>query len=147
FVDYGFVEDVLICLTTLLFLGYSLDAIVHKLGRLRPLEMRLQLKTGRNNCSIIDDTYSNDLASLQIALDFLHQQQQHKKKTLILSDMEGLNEKLQMKLLSILRQQNLTRIIVVGKTLKYLQDKLQIPLLFFASTEELVRNLREISLE
>lgn len=61
--------------------------------------------------------------------------------------MEGLNEKLQMKLLSILRQQNLTRIIVVGKTLKYLQDKLQIPLLFFASTEELVRNLHEISLE
>lgn len=147
FVDKASIENVLICLTTLLFLGYSLDAIVHKLGRLRPLEMRLQLKTGRNNCSIIDDTYSNDLASLQIALDFLHQQQQHKKKTLILSDMEGLNEKLQMKLLSILRQQNLTRIIVVGKTLKYLQDKLQIPLLFFASTEELVRNLHEISLE
>src|SRR5690606_12940124 len=73
FVDKASIENVLICLTTMLFLGYSLDAILHKLGWLRPLEMRLQLKTGRNNCSIIDDTYSNDLASLQIALDFLNQ--------------------------------------------------------------------------
>lgn len=147
FVDKASIENVLICLTTLLFLGYPLDAILNKLGRLRPLEMRLQLKTGRHNCSIIDDTYSNDLASLQIALDFLHQQQQHKKKTLILSDMEGLNDKLKAKLLSILGQQNLTRIIIVGKSLQFLQDKLTTPLLFFHSTDELVRNLGNIALE
>src|SRR5690606_9864212 len=140
FVDKASIENVLICLTTMLFLGYSLDAILHKLGWLRPLEMRLQLKTGRNNCSIIDDTYSNDLASLQIALDFLNQQQQHKKKTLILSDMEGLNHKLQAKLLSILEQQNLSRIILVGKSMQYLEGKVRIPLLFFDSTEELIRN-------
>ncbi|MBD1422485.1 bifunctional UDP-N-acetylmuramoyl-tripeptide:D-alanyl-D-alanine ligase/alanine racemase [Sphingobacterium chuzhouense] len=147
FVDKASIENVLICLTTLLFLGYPLDAIPHKLGRLRPLEMRLQLKTGRNNCSIIDDTYSNDLASLQIALDFLHQQQQHKKKTLILSDIDGLNDHLEAKLLSILRQQNLNRIIIVGKSLRHLQDKLHTTLLFFDSTEELVRNLGNITLE
>src|SRR5690606_14634499 len=147
FIDKASIENVLICLTTLLFLGYPLDAILHKLGRLRSLEMRLQLKTGRNNCSIIDDTYSNDLASLQIALDFLDQQQQHKKKTLILSDMEGLNDKLKTKLLSILRQQDLTRIIVVGESLQFLQDKLTTPLLFFDSTDELVRNLGNTALE
>lgn len=147
FVDKASIENVLICLTTLLFLGYPLDVILPKLGRLRPLEMRLQLKTGRHNCSIIDDTYSNDLASLQIALDFLHQQQQHKKKTLILSDMEGLDDKLQAKLLSVLGRQNLTRIIIVGKSLHFLVDKLATPLLFFDSTEELVRNLRNIVLE
>lgn len=147
FVDKASIENVLICFTTLLFLGYPLNAILPKLGRLRPLEMRLQLKTGRHNCSIIDDTYSNDLASLQIALDFLHQQQQHKKKTLILSDMEGLDDKREAKLLSILGQQNLTRIIIVGKSLKFLGDKLATPLLFFDSTEELIRNLRNISLE
>jgi len=147
FVDKASIENVLICLTTMLFLGYSLDAILHKLGWLRPLEMRLQLKTGRNNCSIIDDTYSNDLASLQIALDFLNQQQQHKKKTLILSDMEGLNHKLQAKLLSILEQQNLSRIILVGKSMQYLEGKVRIPLLFFDSTEELIRNLVDIALE
>lgn len=146
FVDKASIENVLTCLTTLLFLGYSLDSILHRLGRLRPLEMRLQLKTGRNNCSIIDDTYSNDLASLQIALDFLRQQQQHKNKTLILSAMEGLDDKLQTKLLGILQQQNLSRIIFVGDTLQYLADKLPMPSLFFASTEELLHNLPHISI-
>ncbi|NGM64046.1 bifunctional UDP-N-acetylmuramoyl-tripeptide:D-alanyl-D-alanine ligase/alanine racemase [Sphingobacterium sp. SGR-19] len=147
FVDKASIENVLICLTTLLFLDYPLDTILHKLGRLRPLEMRLQLKKGRNNCSIIDDTYSNDLASLQIALDFLDQQQQHKKKTLILSDMDGLNDHLEAKLLSILRQQNLNRIIMVGKSLSRLQDKLGTILVFFDSTEELMRNLGNMVFE
>ncbi|PRD48224.1 bifunctional UDP-N-acetylmuramoyl-tripeptide:D-alanyl-D-alanine ligase/alanine racemase [Sphingobacterium haloxyli] len=147
FVDKASIENVLTCLTTLLFLGYSMNAIIQKLGRLRPLEMRLQLKTGRYNCSIIDDTYSNDLASLQIALDFLRQQQQHKKKTLILSDMDGLNDHLEAKLVSVLRQQNLHRIITVGKSLHRLQDKLDTLLLSFDSTEELVQNLGNIAFE
>src|SRR5690606_24444883 len=99
FVDRASLENILTCLTALLFLGYALDAIPNKLQRLKPMEMRLQLKNGRNNCSIIDNTYSNDLASLQIALDFLRQQKQHQKKTLILSAMERLNEKLSGKLL------------------------------------------------
>jgi UDP-N-acetylmuramyl pentapeptide synthase len=44
------------------------------------------LKNGINNCSVIDDTYNSDLQSLEIALNFLGQQNQHQKKTLILSD-------------------------------------------------------------
>src|SRR5690606_28948131 len=63
------------------------------------------------------------------------------------SDMEGLNDKLKTKLLSILRQQNLTRIIVVAESLQFLQDKLTTPLLFFDSTDELVRNLGNTALE
>lgn len=147
FADKGSVENVLTCLTVLLFLGYPLDAIPNKLSRLRPLEMRLQLKTGRHNCSIIDDTYSNDLASLQIALEFLQQQQQHKKKTLILSDMEGLNEKFQSKLLAILTEQHLTRMIAVGPRLRFLEDQLQLPISFFDSTEDLIRALDNVAFE
>lgn len=147
FVDKGSIENILTCFTTLLFLGYPLDAIPQKLTRLRPLEMRMQLKTGRNHCSIIDDTYSNDLASLQIALDFLQQQQQHKKKTLILSDIEGMNEKAEAKLLAVLQQQPLTRIIVVGRHLTFLKDQLSVPLLFFDSTADLIRALGSISFE
>jgi len=33
--------------------------------------MRLELKGGINHCSIINDSYSADLSSLSIALDFL----------------------------------------------------------------------------
>jgi Alr-MurF fusion protein len=61
---------------------------------LHPVAMRLTLKEGINNCSLIDDSYSSDLSSLGIALDFLQQQNQHRRKTVILSDMlqSGRNE-------------------------------------------------------
>jgi alanine racemase len=48
--------------------------------------MRLKVKTGINNCSLIDDSYSSDSQSLEIALDFLESQKQYKNKTVILSD-------------------------------------------------------------
>lgn len=147
FVDRASIENILTCLTALLFLGYALDAIPNKLQRLKPLEMRLQLKNGRNNCSIIDDTYSNDLASLQIALDFLRQQKQHQKKTLILSAMEGLNEKLSGKLLDVLKGQELTRLIAVGRPLSFLDGKLSLPLSFFDSTEDLMVAFGDMTFE
>jgi UDP-N-acetylmuramyl pentapeptide synthase len=42
-----------------------------------PVEMRLKVKTGINNCSLIDDSYSSDFQSL--ALDFLESQKQFPK--------------------------------------------------------------------
>lgn len=144
FQDKASIENVLICLSVLLFLGYTLDAISQKLATLRPLEMRLQLKNGKNNCSIIDDTYSNDLASLQIALDFLFQQRQHRSKTLILSDMEGLDLKLREKLLLLLQKQELSRLILVGEGLQYLVDALEIPTSLYQTTESLLFGLKDI---
>ena len=54
--------------------------------QLYPVEMRLKVKNGINNTTLIDDSYSSDYQSLKIALDFLESQKQYKKKTLILSD-------------------------------------------------------------
>ncbi|TDS11812.1 bifunctional UDP-N-acetylmuramoyl-tripeptide:D-alanyl-D-alanine ligase/alanine racemase [Sphingobacterium paludis] len=144
FRDKASIENILICLSALLFFGYSLDAIAHKLAQLRPLDMRLQLKTGKNGCSIIDDTYSNDLASLQIALDFLFQQQQHRRKTLILSDMEGLDDKLRQKLVQLLQKQQLDRVILVGAGLSFLLDQLSGAVELFASTEALLLALQSM---
>jgi alanine racemase len=44
--------------------------------------MRLKVKTGINNCSLIDDSYSSDFQSLKIALDFLESQKQFQKRRL-----------------------------------------------------------------
>ncbi|MFD2965853.1 bifunctional UDP-N-acetylmuramoyl-tripeptide:D-alanyl-D-alanine ligase/alanine racemase [Sphingobacterium bambusae] len=144
FRDKASVENALICITVLLFFGYSLDAIASKLTKLKPLDMRLQLKKGKNGCSVIDDTYSNDLASLQIALDFLFQQQQHQKRTLILSDMDGLDDKLRQKLLALLQRQELDRIVLVGKGTHFMRDQLHTTVLLFDSTEALLLGLKDI---
>jgi len=141
FRDQASIENALTCLAVLLLLGQPPETIAPRLAGLRAVEMRLQLKKGRKNCSIIDDTYSNDLASLQIALDFLDQQQQHAKKALILSEMEGMDGRLRAKLSALLKNQPLDRIVLVGERLRYLQGTLAVPSVLFPDTETLLGEL------
>ncbi|HJU45161.1 MAG TPA: alanine racemase, partial [Chitinophagaceae bacterium] len=71
-------------------------------------------------CLVINDSYSSDLSSLRIALDFLAQQQQHKKHTVILSDIlqTGRPEKeLYEEIAGILKQKNIQRLIGIGPQL------------------------------
>jgi UDP-N-acetylmuramyl pentapeptide synthase len=74
--------------------GHENKQIAERMLMLSPVAMRLELKEGINNCSVINDSYNSDLGSLAIALDFLEQQKQHPKKTVILSDIlqSGKNE-------------------------------------------------------
>lgn len=84
---------------------------------LRSVEMRLELKQGINNCSIINDSYSADINSLTIALDFLQHQQQYAKRTLILSDIlqSGKNSAaLYTDIAAILTRKNIDRLIGIG---------------------------------
>jgi UDP-N-acetylmuramyl pentapeptide synthase len=53
---------------------------------LEPVEMRMQLKKAINNSYLLNDSYSNDLSSLDLAIDYLQQQAGKEKTTLILSD-------------------------------------------------------------
>jgi alanine racemase len=55
------------CLMALLYFDYDI-AIQSRMLLLFPVEMRLKVKTGINNCSLIDDSYSSDFQSLKIAL-------------------------------------------------------------------------------
>lgn len=91
FTDQASVENAIICWATLLALGYEPEEADKRLEKLIPIGMRLELKTGINYCSVIDDSYSLDLSSLAIALDFLNQQNQNPRRTLILSDIPGLD--------------------------------------------------------
>lgn len=86
YADDASVENAITCWCTMLALGYKHAIIRERLQRLQPVNMRLELKKGINNCSIINDSYSADLSSLKIALNFLDQQNSNGKKTVILSD-------------------------------------------------------------
>jgi Alr-MurF fusion protein len=86
FTDDASIHNAITCCTTMLLLKISSADIAKKMQSLRPIAMRLELKQGINNCSIINDGYSADLQSLGISLDFLAQQNQHEKLTIILSD-------------------------------------------------------------
>lgn len=86
FQDSSSVENAITCLMVLLYFDYTPAVIQERLQLLYPVEMRLKVKNGINNTTLIDDSYNSDYQSLKIALDFLENQKQHQKKTVILSD-------------------------------------------------------------
>ncbi|MGQ0738612.1 MAG: bifunctional UDP-N-acetylmuramoyl-tripeptide:D-alanyl-D-alanine ligase/alanine racemase [Bacteroidota bacterium] len=87
FTDDASVENAITCYCVLLHLGISPENIVQRMKGLHPVNMRLELKKGINQCTIINDSYSADTSSLEIALNFLDQQSPGMKKTVVLSDL------------------------------------------------------------
>ncbi len=117
FTDDASIENAITCWCVLLQMKIENEVIAKRMLQLHPVEMRLELKQGINNCSIINDSYSADINSLKIALDFLHQQQQHKKQTVILSDIlqSGKDEfELYAEVASLLKQKHIDRLIAIG---------------------------------
>jgi len=149
FTDEASIENVLSCISFLIYLDYSISIIQDRILALKPLEMRLQLKKGIANSSIIDDSYSNDLASLKISLNFLQQQNQHQKRTLILSDMDGLkeSEKLQHKLVDLLNTQALDRLVWVGEKYSFFEDIRIKEMLIYPDTSSFINDLSNLVFE
>jgi alanine racemase len=99
-------------------LGTPLEKVLLRTQQLAPIAMRLELKSGINQCSIINDSYSADLSSLGIALDFLSQQQQNARRTVILSDIleSGRAEpELYAEVGRALQQKKVDRLIGIGE--------------------------------
>lgn len=120
FTDDASLENAIHCCCVLLHLGFDHRFIEEHIRKLGNVAMRLELKKGINNCSIINDSYSADLSSLKIALDFLSQQQQHQKKTVILSDIlqSGKSEKELYHLVAgMLQQKKIQRLVGIGPQL------------------------------
>jgi alanine racemase len=126
FNDDASIKNATTCIVSMLYLNYSTNDIHERVGQLYPIELRLQAKKGINNCLLIDDSYSSDYQSLQIALDFLEQQKLHSKKTIILSDVfqGGLPlDELYQKVASAIQDNKIDRIIAIGETISsYLNE-------------------------
>src|SRR5690606_15897944 len=118
FTDYASTENAINAMMVLLYLGYDKQTVENRMKMLYPMEMRLKVKSGSNNSTIIDDSYISDFQSLKIALDFLEQQKQHKKKTIIFSDIlqSGKDEaELYREVSELFTQNKITKVIGIGK--------------------------------
>ncbi|TFF39631.1 bifunctional UDP-N-acetylmuramoyl-tripeptide:D-alanyl-D-alanine ligase/alanine racemase [Mucilaginibacter psychrotolerans] len=117
FRDEASIENAITCWATMLAMGYSPADADDRIERLNAVSMRLELKQGLNDCSIIDDSYNSDIQSLEIALNFLGQQNQHYKKTVILSDIyqSGLQkDDLYKQVAQLIKDKRIERFIGVG---------------------------------
>jgi alanine racemase len=117
FTDRISIDNALTCVSVLLQMGYAFAMIQERLNMLQPVDMRMQLKKGVNNSYILNDSYSNDIASLELALDYLQQQAGTQRTTLILSDIlqSGIAEDLlYTRVAEQLRARGVQRLIGIG---------------------------------
>ena len=92
FTDLISINNTITCLLTLLYLQVPISEIQEGVHQLRHLDMRMQIKKGIQQCYILNDSYSNDIHSLKLALTYATQQAGALPITLILSDIDQLNQ-------------------------------------------------------
>jgi alanine racemase len=117
FSDPASLENALHCWAVMLLLGIDQEEIERRMLRLEPIEMRLEVKAAIQGCTLINDAYSNDLASLRLALQFARQQAGNGRLTLILSDIlqSGLPGKTLWRAVGeALQSQHVARLIGIG---------------------------------
>lgn len=144
FADKASVENCFHCITVMLYLGYSGNDIQERIQSLQSVPMRLELKEGINQSQIIDDTYNNDLAGLQISLEFLANQHQKNKKRLILSDIleSGLSdEDMARQISDLVKKNKIQSFIGIGPALFRYRSYFAADANFFLTTEDFLTSL------
>lgn len=87
FSDEASLENLRHVIVAGLTLGLSPTQVQEAIPLLRSVDMRLTAKAGLRDCTLIDDTYNNDLGGLEVALEFMHVQRQKRRRKVILSDL------------------------------------------------------------
>lgn len=137
YISTASVEDSITCALAALHLGLTPEQLAERMPQLEPVAMRLEVKEGRGGCTLINDSYNSDLASLDIALDFMHRRPDHKerKHTLILSDIDqsGLTTtELCRRVADMARSRGISKLITIGTQLDSIADN------HFATTNDFI---------
>ncbi len=145
FRDDSSIENAINCLSVLLLMEYPFNIIKKRLLQLERIAMRLELKAGIQQCTLINDSYNLDLTSLEQALNFLENQSPKGKRTLILSDVFQSGQSshdLYKRIAELLTQKNVHQLIGVGSEISkikiYLDQK--ITSFFFKDTSMFLEN-------
>ena len=140
------IENAISCLAVMLYLNVKPGTISERMMKLETVAMRLDVRQGKNNCTIINDTYNSDINSIKIALDFQQQRkvEQSLKKTLIISDIlqTGLLPKsLYKHVAELVQQSGIEKLIGIGHDICE-NSEVSLPgETFFPSTEDFIRSI------
>ncbi len=143
FIDEASIENSLHCLAVCLYLMISPEKIAERMEHLEPVAMRLEVKEGKNGCILINDSYNSDIASLDIALDFMARRSDTKdrKRTLILSDILETGQSttfLYRKVAQLVQSRGINKIIGVGPEISGAEARFNIEKYFFPDTASLL---------
>lgn len=145
FIDDASIENSLHCLAVALYLMVPPKEIARRMACLEQIAMRLEVKEGKNGCVLINDSYNSDLASLDIALDFMSRRSDDrgKKRTLILSDLLETGQAgkvLYRQVADLVHSRGVEKIIGVGEEIRLAASRFEMGKYFFHTTEELLES-------
>lgn len=142
FSDRASIENAITVAAVCLALGTGADIIEKGLSGLVSVAMRMEMKSGINNCQLIEDYYNSDPGSLGMALEYL-KTQDNRKTTLILSDFvqSGRNDDdLYSEVAGLLMKTGIERFIGIGRSLASKSALFDNKSQFFYSTEEFINS-------
>ena len=146
FQGHPLAENAVAVAITLLELGFTITEAASKIQALRDVPMRLSLKRGRRNSLLVDDTYNNDFAGLEVALNFLQNNAPQQSKTVILSDIPQSGREaaaLYPQIVRLCQEKGIRRLIGVGEGFEKVSESA--PFLHtFPDTADLLRHLETL---
>ena len=148
FADDASIENAVTCCAIMFELGYDGELIQKRLAGLHAIDMRLQLNHSINDCLLINDSYSADITSLKIALDFLKQQGTGLPATVILSEFYESGkeeEELYETISDLLISHNINKVFAIGEKLSAgLQERLpdKVNMNGYLSTDDFISEFR-----
>jgi Alr-MurF fusion protein len=146
FSDRASVDNSLHCVTLLLHLGHDPAWIAGRTRSLAPVAMRLEVVDGTHGMKLINDAYSNDLASLRIALDHLAVVGAGTRKVVVLTAMHesGMTESvLATHMAALLAGAGVDQVVLVGDGIGSIP---RMPVLHFPDVASLLKGLDPASL-
>ncbi|MCH3923499.1 MAG: bifunctional UDP-N-acetylmuramoyl-tripeptide:D-alanyl-D-alanine ligase/alanine racemase [Bacteroidales bacterium] len=133
FNDKASIENALTAYVCCLTLDINKRSLQERIKKLEQLEMRFEIKSGINNSLIVNDSYSCDFKSLEIALDYLNLQNK-RDKMVILSDLDNFNANNNNntpnaciainEINTLLLNKNIDFLVAIGKDFYNNQDKI-----------------------
>ena len=140
--DRASVENTFTSLATALALGEEIEPLLLKANALPTIDMRLQQVEGAQGNTLILDYYNSDFQSIDIAFDFLKQQNTQEKITVILSDILESNleaTQLYRDVNTALLKHNVNQLIGIGKEISNAQSAFDIPSTFYPDTASFLK--------
>ncbi len=146
FIDDASIENSITCFSTALtvFTG-DIQVLCERMSRLEQVAMRLEVKDGKNGCTLINDSYNSDVQSLDIALDFMSRRPETKKqhRTLILSDILQSGEtprSLYSRVAQMAASRGIEKVIGVGEELTACEGYFPMEHYMFRTTDALIHS-------
>jgi len=142
--DKGSIQNICHVIAGSYALGIEPFKLRNSIREITPVEMRFELKEGVNNCQVLNDTYSLDFYSFQLAVEYVCRNAGNLAKTVIVSDFPEISsnkEQFYKEVGKFLTDSGINKVIGIGHDIKLLAPAYRGELHIYASTVEFMEKL------